>query len=462
MITSLQIRNFKGWSDTGSLRLAPITVFFGTNSSGKSSLGQFLMMLKQTASSPDRGQVLHPGDGSTAVDLGTMEDLIHLHDPSKQLQFELRWKMSPYLEIKDAIAVTSFKGSELEFGATIGFDTARGTHAQCRRFAYKFVGDGDSQFGAGMVPNPKEPGRFQLETTGIAMVRKTGRAWPLPHPLKFFGFPDEVARYYQNAEELGDLTFSLQSLFRGVSYLGPLRAEPRRHYSWAGDTPEDVGTRGERWVSAFLSGAKRKISLGYKQKAKTFETLIAAELLRLGLIHSFTVVPLAKGVREYRVRVRVKQGSPEVYIPDVGFGVSQVLPVVVQCFYAPANSTVVIEQPELHLHPAIQQNLADLFISAVHAREDGEDRNVQFLIESHSEHFLRRLQRRIAEGQIKDRDVAIYFCDATRKGSSITPLQLDMFGHIQNWPRDFFGDQMTDIAEMQKAMMNRQTDTPAA
>ena len=67
MITSLQIRNFKGWSDTGSLRLAPITVFFGTNSSGKSSLGQFLMMLKQTASSPDRGQVLHPGDGSTAV-----------------------------------------------------------------------------------------------------------------------------------------------------------------------------------------------------------------------------------------------------------------------------------------------------------------------------------------------------------------------------------------------------------
>lgn len=142
MITSLQIRNFKGWSDTGSLRLAPITVFFGTNSSGKSSLGQFLMMLKQTASSPDRGQVLHPGDGSTAVDLGTMEDLIHLHDPSKELRFDLRWRLSPCLEVRDAIADTSFKGSELEFGATIGFDTARGTHAQCRRFSYKFVGEG--------------------------------------------------------------------------------------------------------------------------------------------------------------------------------------------------------------------------------------------------------------------------------------------------------------------------------
>lgn len=461
MITSLRLQNFKGWSDTRPLRLAPITVFFGTNSSGKSSIGQFLMMLKQTATSPDRSQVLHPGDGSTAVDLGTMEDLIHLHDPSKELKFALRWKLSPSLEIKDALEERSFKGSEMEFNSAIGFEVGRATRAQCRRFAYKFVGDGDQEFEAEMAPDPKAPGKFRLETKGIVMVRKTGRAWPLPTPLKFFGFPDEVANYFQNAADLGDLTFSLQSLLRGISYLGPLREEPRRHYPWAGDTPEDVGTRGERWVSAFLSGAKRRLSLGYKQRAKPFESLIAAELVRLGLIHSFSVVPLATGVREYRVRVRVREGGPEVSIPDVGFGVSQVLPVVIQCFYAPRNSTVLIEQPELHLHPAVQQNLADLFISATHARENGEGRGVQFLIESHSEHFLRRLQRRIAEGEIKERDVAIYFCSSTREGSTITPLQLDVFGHVQNWPQDFFGDQMTDIAEMQKAVVQRRATNPS-
>lgn len=457
MITSLRLRNFKGWSDTGDLRLAPITVFFGTNSSGKSSIGQFLMMLKQTASSPDRGQVLHPGDGSTAVDLGTMEDLVHLHDPSKELQFELRWKALPPLEIKDALTDKSFRGSEVEFEATIGFEAGRATRAQCRRFGYRFVGSGDPEFGAGMVPDPKAAGKFRLEAKGIEAVRKTGRAWPLPPPLKFFGFPDEVASYYQNAADLGDLTFSLQSLLRGVSYLGPLREEPRRHYPWAGDTPEDVGTRGERWVSALLSGAKRKLSLGFKQRAKSFEALIAVKLQQLGLIHSFSVVPLAKGVREYRVRVRVKDGSPEVSIPDVGFGVSQVLPVVVQCFYAPQHSTVVIEQPELHLHPAVQQNLADLFISATKAREEGDDRGVQFLVESHSEHFLRRLQRRIAEGGIDERDVAIYFCDSGRDGSIMNSIELDAYGHIRNWPPDFFGDQMTDIAEMQKAVIRRRT-----
>jgi predicted ATPase len=461
MITSLRLRNFKGWSDTGRLRLAPITVFFGTNSSGKSSIGQFLMMLKQTAHSPDRRQVLHPGDGTTAVDLGTMEDLIHQHEPSKELQFELRWKLSESLQINDALAKASFRGSEIEFEATIGFDSGGATQARCRRFSYRFVGDRDPEFEAGMVPDPKSAGKFRLDTKGIEMVRKTGRAWPLPPPMKFFGFPDEVASYYQNAAELGDLTLSLQSLLRGISYLGPLREEPRRHYPWAGDTPEDVGTRGERWVSAFLSGAKRKLSLGYKLRAKSFETLVAEELLQLGLIHSFKVIPLAKGVREYRVHIQVKEDSPSVSIPDVGFGVSQVLPVVVQCFYAPRNSTVVIEQPELHLHPAIQQNLADLFISAAKAREDGEDRGVQFLIESHSEHFLRRLQRRIAEGQIKNHEVAIYFCDATREGSSITPLQVDVFGHIQNWPQDFFGDQMTDIAEMQRAVLQSRSATPS-
>jgi predicted ATPase len=175
----------------------------------------------------------------------------------------------------------------------------------------------------------------------------------------------------------------------------------------------------------------------------------------LGLIHSFVVAPIAKGQREYRVRVKVAEGSPEVSIPDVGFGVSQVLPVVVQCFYAPKNSTVIMEQPELHLHPAVQQNLADLFIGAATSREDGEERNVQFLIESHSEHFLRRLQRRVAEDKISQEDVAVYFCNTSLEGSTITQLEMDLYGNITNWPDGFFGDPMTDIAEMQKAGIRR-------
>ena len=181
----------------------------------------------------------------------------------------------------------------------------------------------------------------------------------------------------------------------------------------------------------------------------------------MGLIHSFTVSPVAEGLREYRVRVKVTAFSSEVSIPDVGFGVSQVLPVIVQSFYAPADSSVIIEQPELHLHPAVQQNLADLFIGAAKSRETGRDRNVQFIIESHSEHFLRRLQRRVAEGIISNEDVAVYFCDGGGAGSRITPLQVDLYGNILNWPEGFFGDQITDIAEMQKAGIQRRREAKA-
>src|SRR5690606_31440045 len=109
-------------------------------------------------------------------------------------------------------------------------------------------------------------------------------------------------------------------------------------------------------------------------------------------------------------------------LPDVGFGVSQVLPVIVECFYAAPNSTIVIEQPELHLHPRVQAYLANLFVEAIRARENGRDRNVQILVESHSEHFIYRLQRLIAEEVVSPADIALYFCRSSAHGSRIEPL----------------------------------------
>src|SRR5581483_4004256 len=111
---------------------------------------------------------------------------------------------------------------------------------------------------------------------------------------------------------------------------------------------------------------------------------------------SFEVRQIAAHRKEYEVVVRARGPQESVNLTDVGFGVSQVLPVVVQCFYAHPNTTIILEQPEIHLHPAVQTALADLFIEAVQAREEGQDRSIQLIIESHSEHFLRRLQTRVA------------------------------------------------------------------
>jgi predicted ATPase len=145
----------------------------------------------------------------------------------------------------------------------------------------------------------------------------------------------------------------------------------------------------------------------------------------------------------------------DVALPDVGFGVSQVLPALVQAFYYAPGSTVWMEQPEIHLHPQVQAELADVFISAIHAYEDGQPRNVQLIIETHSEHLLNRLQRRIAEGELRADEVAIYFAKSTDAEATLETLQVDEFGEITNWPRDFFGDEMADIVARTEAAARR-------
>lgn len=168
--------------------------------------------------------------------------------------------------------------------------------------------------------------------------------------------------------------------------------------------------------------------------------------------------PVAEGRKEYEVLVKTHAKAPEVKITDVGFGISQVLPALVQAFYCPPHSTVWMEQPEIHLHPQVQAELADVFISATQAREGGKARDVQLIVESHSEHFLNRLQRRVAEGQVKPEDVAVYFCRRAGSVTELEPLRLNMFGEIENWPENFFGDEMADIAGRTLAAMRRKKE----
>ena len=102
MFESLKIENFKAWKSTGELRLAPLTVLFGTNSAGKTSLTQFLLMLKQTIESSDRTRVLHPGDRTTLADLGTFRDLLFDHRLDLPLSFRISFSLPSRLTVKDS------------------------------------------------------------------------------------------------------------------------------------------------------------------------------------------------------------------------------------------------------------------------------------------------------------------------------------------------------------------------
>jgi predicted ATPase len=270
----------------------------------------------------------------------------------------------------------------------------------------------------------------------------------LDEPDKFYRISDQSRARFQNAEFLSDFALQTEAALNRLHYLGPLREYPKRIYSWSGDTPESVGHKGEFAIAAILAASSqdRQLNRGPKKRQHRFDEFIAAWLKDLGVIQSFEVKPVAKGRKEYEVLVKSHAGGSEVKVTDVGFGVSQVLPALVQAFYCPPHSTVWMEQPEIHLHPQVQAELADVFISATRARENGIERRVQLIVESHSEHFLNRLQRRVAEGELTPEDVAVYFCRKAGVTTELEPLRLNKYGEIENWPENFFGDEMGEIA----------------
>ncbi len=461
MLTQIHLRGFKSWQDTGPLRMAPLTGLLGVNSSGKTALLQALLLLKQTVESTDRTRVLHLGDERTYVDLGTFYDVIFGHEMPGHLAFDLTWTLPKPLKIQDPEGTkTLFRIETLRYTGIVHGD---GEGMQVVSFAYQFQNgpDGERRYRFGMeqeVPdqNGQKP-RYNLMAEGYEVRRTVGRPGKLPPPVKCYGFPDQVNAFYQNVGFLADLTLAFEEAMQRIYYLGPLREYPHRIYVWAGEQPQDVGQRGELAVHALLAAERKgiKISPGPRRRRITVTEQVARWLRDLGLIHSFEVRPIAENRKEYEVRVRRSARSAEVALTDVGFGVSQILPVLTLCYYAPEGSTLILEQPEIHLHPSVQAGLADVFIHAIHTRK------IQIILESHSEHLLRRLQRRIAERQFKAEDTALYFITEGPEGSRAQSLELDLFGNIRNWPEGFFGDEMGDLVAMTKAAMSRQIDGEA-
>ncbi len=458
MLSKLRVKGFKSWADTGDLRLAPLTGLFGTNSSGKTSILQVLLMLKQTAESSDRKRVLHTGDERSPVDLGDYGSIMHNYDMDSDLCFDVSWGLPQPLKIKDPEQrdVLLEETNALAFHAIL----RRAMTANVReKLGYPVVTEltyslaSGSRFGMTRTSRLGVKDEYDLvaECERYKAKRTPGRAWRLPAPVKCYGFPDEAVGYYQNTGFLPDLTLAFEKMCDRLFYLGPLREYPRRSYVWTGEKPSDVGRRGELAVPALLASRDPKmlISRGQGRRRQSVEERVAEWLREMGMIHSFSLSPIAENHREYELRIKRSKSSVPVLLTDVGFGVSQVLPVLVLCYYVPEGSTVLLEQPEIHLHPFVQAFLADVLIDATRRR------NIQVIVESHSEHLLRRLQRRIAEEEVSHDDTALYFCRQQDGRSVAETLDVDMLGNIKNWPKDFFGDEMGELAAMTEAAMRR-------
>ncbi|CAD6880927.1 hypothetical protein [Methylomonas albis] len=322
MLTHLHIKNFKAWKDTGPIRLAPLTVIFGANSAGKSSLGHLLLALKQTTLSADRKRPLHLGDENALIDLGTFAECLHNHDLKNALAFELGWKISGKEQgARDPLSKKIFGGDELRLAVTLS--AAAKEQPRVDKLTYQLLRNTENQLTVDYWRDEKN--KLDISSSDYKFVRNTGRSWPLDDPDKFYRISDQSRARFQNAEFLSDFALSTEAALNSVYYLGPLRDHPKRIYSWSGETPESVGQKGEFAIAAILaaSAQDRKINRGPKKHLTRFDEFIALWLKDLGVIESFSVKAVAEGRKEYEVLVKTHATASEVKITDVGFGVSQ-------------------------------------------------------------------------------------------------------------------------------------------
>ena len=435
MITHIRMKNFKSWADSGAVELAPLTGFFGTNSSGKSSLLQMLLLLKQTAERSDAEEVIFFGGNNSLVNLGNFREVIHGHNVDAPLELGFKCTLRETLEIRIIREFNSSDHTSYVLGDINSFD-------------FKTI-------------IKEKEGKLSIETLCYRAPPQFNLE-KVSHQTDVFFNGERVvgARNIKNCygvsmseeSELGQLlkqlSSSFEKLFDDVYYLGPTRVNPRRDYNWEGKHPVHSGQWGNGTIDVLLSARVRKLTTLHEEKEVAIEQRISDWLQKMDLAYSFSL-DWTNGAT-YEVRIQKTPSSPTVTLVDMGYGLAQFLPVLVLCYYAPVGSTLILEQPGIHLHPMVQSQLADLLIEVVN------ERKLQILVESHSEHLLTRLQRRIAEEKISSDQTALYFCRNDEGVSNIERLKMDEFGNIENWPENFFGNEMGDLFAMTDAQRERQ------
>lgn len=257
MLTHLHIKNFKAWKDTGPIRLAPLTVLFGANSAGKSSLGHLLLALQQTTHT-DRKRALHLGDTSSLIDLGTFTDCLHGHDLTQSLSFELGWTLPKAMDVRDPLQ-TEARYQAITCDWMWHSPPTRHSNRKFRRcdMAYLQVKEV-----LDVVLERDEKRKLHLTSELYGFKMADGRKWPLEEPEKFYRLSDTSMARYKNAGFLADFALAHRKHAGAYLYLGPLRSHPQRIYQWSGDTPASVGQMGEYTIAAILAaqGESRRLN----------------------------------------------------------------------------------------------------------------------------------------------------------------------------------------------------------
>jgi hypothetical protein len=269
--------------------------------------------------------------------------------------------------------------------------------------------------------------------------------------IRFRGIcPDKISLSDKEQEQtdmseyLSDLLDDPKKVFGSflneINYLGPFREEPSRIYRFSGGLFRDVGIRGEKAPGLLNDDKIRRKGEVLSAVGSWFSEHLGGWPLDLS----------SQGDYFSLILRNPKNPSVEVNITDVGNGIAQVLPVVVQRQFAnmagEKRGLEIVEHPELHLHPGAHGAIADLYATAV------KTSGMRCLIETHSENFVLRIRRRIADRTLHPDDVIIYWIkDEADSDTRIQRINIDADGEADHWPAGVFSEDFDEVRAIRDA-----------
>lgn len=511
---SMRLENVKAFVDTNDVQLAPLTVFVGKNSCGKSSFIRFPQVLKQTFSSGMDTPIYLNGTQEDCIDYGTFQDVLH-NGEGESFSVSLTYPFD-YTHFTSDVDNPQFNN---EITIKISYSRLNSAHEK-RVFAKKielFVdglffsgytkGDSDREY---VFKQEKTIQNGELISSKYSCVVKAmfvQNFMPVFSPLEvaeaiykkykdskaeisyeeltqIIGYrghrankddmeseseADITAKKAYEAFTLSSKVFSyvyeaMQREFTRLKYIGPFRSAPQRYYRVDEIAHNDVGVSGN-YTSSLLINSNDTLK---KSVSEWFEDAFSNKI---------QVNPVGEGTGLYKITaidLKESESTNEIgnNLVDVGYGFSQILPIVTQLkktqidgrkkkqigMYAGLaySDIIVIEQPELHLHPAAQSKLASLFASTICQEKNGKSRKL--LIETHSEHLIRALQYLIAktDNPLTKDMVKFYYIDKTNNGSIIKEMKINEMGQLmERWPKGFFDEAQTMSRKLMDAIAER-------
>lgn len=261
--------------------------------------------------------------------------------------------------------------------------------------------------------------------------------------------------------QLSEYSMSVSYWFQHlVKYLGPLRDEPKPVYPLeALSNIREVGYRGEHTAAVLHLFGNEKIDYvpsTFVGKPTLVPTLKSATLYE-AMIDWLQYLGVADDVKAgdegkfgHTLQIRAPGVAKLHDLTNVGVGVSQVIPIVIQALLSEGQSLLIFEQPELHLHPRVQARLGDFFLAM-------SLQGKQCIVETHSEYLIDRVRRRIAESSEADlkNKVEIYFLERGTQGTDCRRVEISEYGAIVDWPKDFFDQTESETEAIIRAASNK-------